>query len=125
MVPALGPDGAVWFTRGDGRIGRVDPSGTASSVPVPTPTGWPYGLCAGPDSALWYTLLSADRIGRLTLDGTIDEFPLTGGGMPSMITAGPDGALWFTLNRGGFNWSSQHQLVEPRRVARRVLRQGS
>ena len=98
MVLTTGLD-AVWFSRGDGRIGRVDPAGTISSLPVLTPTGSPYGLCAGPDRTLWYTLLSADRIGRIALDGTIDEFPLAKGSMPSLITAGPDGAVWFTLNQ--------------------------
>ena len=38
MVLTLGPDGAVWFSRGDGRIGRIEPGGTASSVPVLAPT---------------------------------------------------------------------------------------
>ena len=37
MVLARGPDDAIWFSRGDGRIGRTDPAGTASSVPVLTP----------------------------------------------------------------------------------------
>ena len=66
MVLALGPDAAVWLSRGDGRIGRVAPDGAVSSVPVLTPAGSPYGLCAGPDQTLWYTLLTADRIGRIT-----------------------------------------------------------
>ena len=29
MVLARGPDGAIWFSRGDGRIGRIDPAGSA------------------------------------------------------------------------------------------------
>jgi virginiamycin B lyase len=55
MVLTRGPDGAIWFSRGDGRIGRVTPAGDVSSVPVATPAGSPYGLCTGPDAALWYT----------------------------------------------------------------------
>jgi hypothetical protein len=39
MVLALGPDGAIWFSRGDGRIGRIAPSGDLSSVPVTTADG--------------------------------------------------------------------------------------
>jgi len=94
MVLTLGPDGAIWFSRGDGRIGRVTPAGDVSSVPVVTAAGSPYGLCAGPDGALWYTLLAADRVGRISLDGDAQEFPLPAGSMPSLITTGPDGALW-------------------------------
>ena len=101
MVLALGSDGAIWFSRGDGRIGRVDPAGTVSSVPVATPADSLYGLCAGPDQTLWYTLLAADRIGRISPGGGIEEFPLAAGSMPSLITAGPDGALWCTLNQAG------------------------
>ena len=29
MVLARGPDDAIWFSRGDGRIGRTDPAGSA------------------------------------------------------------------------------------------------
>jgi virginiamycin B lyase len=85
----------VWRRRRAG--GRTDPDGTVSSVPVLTPDGSPYGLCAGPGRTLWYTLLAADRIGRISLDGRIEEFPLPAGSMPSLITAGPDGGCWATL----------------------------
>ena len=99
MVLARGADDAIWFSRGDGRIGRTDLARPVSSVPVLTPTGSPYGLCAGPGRTLWYTLLAADRIGRISLDGGIEEFPLPAASMPSLIAAGPDGALWCTLNQ--------------------------
>ena len=42
--------------------------------------------------------MGSERVGRITTEGEIEEFP--GTGMPSMITNGPDGALWFTLNQG-------------------------
>jgi len=35
MVLARGPDDAIWFSRGDGQIGRADPAGTVSAMPVP------------------------------------------------------------------------------------------
>lgn len=96
MVLAVGPDAAVWSSRGDGQIGRVGPGDAVSSVPVLTPEGSPYGLCAGLDQELWYTLIAADRIGRITPGGPVEEFPVATGSMPSLITAGPDGAVWFT-----------------------------
>lgn len=44
--------------------------------------------------------MGTDRIGRITTDGQVIEFPLpTTGVMASMITTGPDRALWFTLNQ--------------------------
>ena len=42
--------------------------------------------------------MGSERVGRITTEGEIEEFPAPG--MPSMITIGPDGALWFTLNQG-------------------------
>jgi virginiamycin B lyase len=108
IVP--GPDGAVWFTRnGDDRIGRIGADGVVSAVvvsaaPVSDAPGSaagssPYGLCVGPDGALWFTLMNTDRIGRVSVDGDVTEYPIgTSGGFPAMITADED--LWFTLNQG-------------------------
>jgi len=43
MVLARGPDDAIWFSRGDGQIGRADPAGTvtrrSASSPGLNPTG--------------------------------------------------------------------------------------
>ena len=45
-------------------------------------------ITMGPDGALWFTETSADRIGRITTDGQITEFPLpTDGGFPSAIVS--------------------------------------
>ena len=42
------------------------------------------------------------RIGRITPDGVIKEFPLPlAGSGPYGITPGPDGSIWFTENGGG------------------------
>lgn len=64
---------------------------------VTTPTAGPYGIASGPDGALWFTELDANRIGRIALTGKISEYivPTVNGG-PYGITAGPDGAMWFT-----------------------------
>jgi virginiamycin B lyase len=99
MVVTPGHDGAVWFSRADGHIGRVDADRSVTSKPVLTATGSPYGLCTGPDQALWYTLFMADRIGRIAASGEMEEFPLPAHSMPSHITSAPDEAMWFTLNQ--------------------------
>jgi len=93
---ALGPDGAVWVTRGgDDRIDRID--GTRRSFAVGS---GPYGIALGPDGGVWFTAIGADCVGRLSPDGEVALTPVPGdNGMPAMITAGPDGAMWFTLNR--------------------------
>ena len=99
MVVTAGPDDAIWFSRGDGHIGRAGPGGAVTSVPALTPTWSSYGMCAGPDRTLWYTLLTPDRVGRISLDGGTEEFALPAGSVPSLITADPDGARWCTLNQ--------------------------
>ena len=67
---------------------------------VTDPTAGPYGVVAGPDGALWITLVHGGRIARLTVDGDVEEYPLDSAASgPSIITVGGDGALWFTRNR--------------------------
>ena len=57
--------------------------------------GGPYALCAGPDGALWVTLVHAGEVARVTVTGEVTRFAV--GEKPQQIVAGPDGALWFTL----------------------------
>jgi len=62
---------------------------TAASIPA--------GITVGPDGAIWFTEENGNNIGRLALDGTLDEYPIpTPFSRPAEIAAGPDGALWFT-----------------------------
>jgi virginiamycin B lyase len=101
-----GPDKALWFTEASAnKIGRITTSGSMTEFPVPTPRGNPIGITAGPDGALWFTesgrftggeLGGGNKIGRITPQGVITEFPLPTQSDPHEIAAGPDGALWFT-----------------------------
>lgn len=123
---ADGPDGAVWFTQEgscldtrcsdftDGKIGRITSDGQLTEYKVPTANGHPWGITHGPDGNLWFTeigdnlhstqhkhLIEGNKIGRITPQGVITEFPVpTVDSFPDGITTGPDGALWFTENRG-------------------------
>lgn len=36
----------------------------------------PYGIAAGPDGALWLTLVHRGSVARLTLDGAFEEYAL-------------------------------------------------
>ncbi|WP_147916091.1 virginiamycin B lyase [Ruania zhangjianzhongii] len=98
MVLTSGTDGDLWFSRGDGFLGHIDHAGTISSHPLTT-SATPYGICAGPEQTLWYTLVDGDRVGRMTADGHAEEFPVPAGSMPSLLSAGADGTLWLTLNQ--------------------------
>ena len=59
-------------------------------------TAGPYALAAGPDGALWVTLVHSGSIARVTVGGDVTVYPVAPECRPSIITAGPDGALWFT-----------------------------
>ncbi|MEQ4204233.1 hypothetical protein [Actinopolymorpha sp. B9G3] len=64
---------------------------------VPDRESGPYAVTTGPDNALWFTMVRAGRIGRMTTTGEVTSYPLEPAtGAPTVIVAGPDGALWFT-----------------------------
>ena len=68
----------------------------------PTPGAGPAGITAGPDGALWFTEIGANKIGRITTLGVVtNEFTVpTANSDPVFISVGPDGALWFTEQTG-------------------------
>jgi streptogramin lyase len=47
-----------------------------SQFSVPTANSSPAGIALGPDGALWFTEQSGNKIGRITTDGTITEYPI-------------------------------------------------
>ena len=99
----LGPDGNLYITEQFGNaIARVNPvTGAAVDFPVPTPNSTTQSGTLGPDGAIWFVERSAAKVGRMALDGTFTEYPLTPGAFPNRIVAAPDGNLWFTeLNAG-------------------------
>jgi virginiamycin B lyase len=55
----------------------------------------PWAITVGADAAIWFTEWFIGKIGRITTNGTITQFPQTVD-VPLGIAAGPDGALWFT-----------------------------
>ncbi|MDX6636175.1 MAG: virginiamycin lyase [Solirubrobacterales bacterium] len=101
---AAGPDGAVWF--GDAGVPpdllRVSSEGSTSTYSLPgvEEEAAINGMALGPDRAIWLSLSESfgsghGEIGRFTLDGNLDRWPLPPGHAPQQIVSGPDGALWF------------------------------
>ena len=106
----FGPDGNIWFSGGDattlsgGYIGRMTPTGTVTTFPMPDPTHLVAELTAGPDGAVWFSEAPGTNVGRISATGTITEFPIPGaptsagpGQWTRDITFGSDGALWLKV----------------------------
>jgi streptogramin lyase len=58
-------------------------SSPASGVPIqeftiPTPMSMPMTIAPGPDGNLWFTEECGNKVGRITPDGAISEYPLPG-----------------------------------------------
>ncbi len=104
---AAGPDGNIWFSeyRAD-KIGRITPKGLVAEFELPRPHSGPGDITAGADGALWFVELSGgmdglhtngNRVGRITLQGTISEYPMPAQGpSPINIAVGPDRNVWYT-----------------------------
>ena len=72
---------------------RTGASGPITEFPVPTANSFPAGITAGPDGNVWFAESSGMKIGRITPQGSITEFPTTA--PPLGITVGSDGNLWY------------------------------
>src|SRR4030095_8301844 len=100
-------DNAIWYTSYTmGQIGRI-PLNTTEAIShydLKTPYSYPSAITVGPDEKSLYFIIEVLNgtlftysIGRITLDGSITEYPIPDtGSKPKAITAGPDGNIWFT-----------------------------
>jgi streptogramin lyase len=72
-----------------------------TEYPIPTANAGPSGIAAGPHGDIWFTEDFGNKIGKVTGDGKITEYPVPVSqyGHLSGITEGPDGNLWFTISR--------------------------
>ena len=58
-----------------------------------------FGITAGPDGNVWYSVLGAERVGRVTPSGQVTEYTIPTPYSPvQRLTAGPDGNIWFAEN---------------------------
>jgi streptogramin lyase len=73
--------GKVWASDTAGnQLVALDPSTDRfSTVRLPTNSSYPYTLTNGPNGNLWFTELFGSKIGELTPNGTLREYPLPGG----------------------------------------------
>ena len=84
-------------------MGNINTNGTVTNIyQLPVPGSEPSSITVGPDGALWFTEFLANKIGRITTNGVITEFPIPFN--PDLLTnvaafgiiLGPDNNLWFS-----------------------------
>ncbi|HEY5173597.1 MAG TPA: PQQ-binding-like beta-propeller repeat protein [Acidimicrobiia bacterium] len=62
-----------------------------------TASSAPYDVAVGQNGQIFFTEKNANKIGRMTLTGAVNEFPVpTATSAPTGIVAGPDGDIWFS-----------------------------
>jgi virginiamycin B lyase len=95
-----GPDGKLWNTeQANVAIDTTTPTGILNSWSAGSISSSSIGITVGPDNALWYASDTGNKIGRISVSGSITGYIATGN--PHYITTGPDGSLWFTQETGG------------------------
>ncbi len=100
--PAVGPDGALWFTEQmANKLGRLDPkSGEFKEYPLKIEDSGPHGLVADSHGNIWFTGNFKGYIGKLDpRTGAVTEFkiPDPKGEDPHTAVFDSQGFLWFTL----------------------------
>ncbi len=93
-----GADDNLWFLELDGRmddrtvdgnrVARITTAGIVTEYAIPAPHSGPINIAVGPDKNIWFT--GRDKLGRLTPNGTIAEFPLAPNTRPTGLSAGSD-----------------------------------
>jgi virginiamycin B lyase len=100
--PAVGADGALWFTEQmQNKIGRLDPkSGVFQEFPLKLEDSGPHGLVADREGNIWFTGNFKGYIGKLDpRTGAVKEYkiPDPKGEDPHTAVFDHQGMLWFTL----------------------------
>jgi len=100
--PAIGADGALWFTEQmQNKIGRLDPkSGAFKEYPLNLQDSGPHGLVSDREGNIWFTGNFKGYIGKLDPQtGTVTEYkiPDPKGEDPHTPVFDAHDVLWFTL----------------------------
>jgi virginiamycin B lyase len=96
---AVDADGTVWFSDGNGAIGRLDPAtGAVTTTPVP---GFPREISIASDGSVWFTeRFTPQGVGRLDpATSAVTVYPLDGG--PQSLAPTASGGMWVTRSTAG------------------------
>jgi streptogramin lyase len=97
---AAGPDGNIWFTdRAASKIGKITPAGVTTTYSASLACcPQPMGIAAGADGNLWFTEVWGNGfsgIGKISITGSLTEFPPVQMDLGLGLIAGSDGNIWF------------------------------
>src|SRR5260370_5795063 len=101
--PAVGPDGALWFTEQmANKLGRLDPgTGTFKEYALKVEDSGPHGLVADREGNIWFTGNFKGYIGKLDpRTGAVTEYKIPDPKVedPHPAVFGSHVTLWFTLH---------------------------
>ncbi len=97
--PAVGTDGAAWYTdQTNSFIGRMDPlTEQIVDYATPTPGSGPHGITVSADGFVWYTGQDVGRLGRVhPQTGVITEYVMPANANRPHTPIAHRGAIWFT-----------------------------
>ena len=81
--------GRVWGSDAQGAqlVGLNASNGDLVAVKLPNASAFPYTITVAPDGSLWFTELFGSKLGRLSTDCKLTEYPVpnTFGGFPTQI----------------------------------------
>ncbi len=105
--PAVGADGALWFTEQmANKIGRLDPqSGAFKEYALKVEDSGPHGLVADREGNIWFTGNFKGYIGKLDpKTGVVTEYKMLNAKAedPHSLVFDGNGILWFTVQVGNF-----------------------
>jgi virginiamycin B lyase len=89
-----GPDGNVWFTEANA-IGKITPAGSVTLFPYSGSAA--SSITRGADGNLYFTEYDG-KIGKITQQGVITEYPLAADETPFAVTLGPDDNVWYATS---------------------------
>jgi streptogramin lyase len=68
-VSQLATTRTLWFTEtAANRVAQVTTDGDIFEYQIPTPGSQPIGIAHGPDDAVWFAELAANKVGRLSVN---------------------------------------------------------
>lgn len=125
---AITPGGSVWFNDEYApKLWRISKSGELKAYALPNDEGWVRDIAIGPGGSVWFTEMGGfeaggfapPRVGRISQDGRIVEYPLPGGELVGGISPGPGGDMWFIQysslgGRGGLGHMASIDRITPK-----------